>query len=203
MIHNRRCNATHLRRAEQGRAGVSDPYTGTFLQTDPIPGADANAYGYTDGDPVNETDLTGQAAGAVALDAGGGAETGAVLCAWAGLGDVACAAGGALVGTAAGLVSDTFGGRGGSTGSLVSLGYHQSSSGAEVSPGGVVFAKRPQPSTPEEEQQAHDLAAEGNRILGSGHNPAKVPAWNDWWGGKTSRDKGFYDWAGGRRPARQ
>jgi RHS repeat-associated protein len=43
------------------RARVYDPYTGTFLQTDPIPGADANAYGYTDGDPVNETDLTGAA----------------------------------------------------------------------------------------------------------------------------------------------
>jgi hypothetical protein len=40
-------------------ARVYDPYTGTFLQTDPIPGADANAYGYTDGDPVNETDLSG------------------------------------------------------------------------------------------------------------------------------------------------
>lgn len=41
-------------------ARVYDPDTGTFLQTDPIPGADANAYGYTDGDPVNETDLTGR-----------------------------------------------------------------------------------------------------------------------------------------------
>jgi RHS repeat-associated protein len=41
-------------------ARVYDPYTGTFLQPDPIPGADANNYGYTDGDPVNETDLTGE-----------------------------------------------------------------------------------------------------------------------------------------------
>jgi RHS repeat-associated protein len=40
-------------------ARVYDPYTGTFLQTDPIPGADPNAYGYTAGDPVNETDLSG------------------------------------------------------------------------------------------------------------------------------------------------
>jgi RHS repeat-associated protein len=40
-------------------ARVYDPYTGTFMQTDPDPGAGANAYGYTDGDPVNETDLTG------------------------------------------------------------------------------------------------------------------------------------------------
>ncbi len=40
-------------------ARVYNPDTGTFLQTDPIPGADANAYGYTDGDPVNETDLSG------------------------------------------------------------------------------------------------------------------------------------------------
>jgi len=60
-------------------ARVYDPYTGTFTQPDPIQGADASNYGYANGDPVNETDLTGQAAGAVALDAGGGAETGAVL----------------------------------------------------------------------------------------------------------------------------
>jgi hypothetical protein len=41
-------------------ARVYDPYTGTFTQPDPIPGADANSYGYADGDPVNETDLTGR-----------------------------------------------------------------------------------------------------------------------------------------------
>jgi hypothetical protein len=41
-------------------ARVYDPYTGTFLQPDPIPGADANNYGYTDGDPANETDLAGK-----------------------------------------------------------------------------------------------------------------------------------------------
>jgi hypothetical protein len=40
-------------------ARVYDPDTGTFLQTDPDPGADPNAYGYTAGDPVNETDLSG------------------------------------------------------------------------------------------------------------------------------------------------
>jgi uncharacterized protein RhaS with RHS repeats len=40
-------------------ARVYDPYTGTFTQPDPIQGGGANAYGYTDGDPVNETDLTG------------------------------------------------------------------------------------------------------------------------------------------------
>jgi RHS repeat-associated protein len=40
-------------------ARVYDPYTGTFLQTDPIPGADANAYGYANGDPANQTDLDG------------------------------------------------------------------------------------------------------------------------------------------------
>jgi uncharacterized protein RhaS with RHS repeats len=40
-------------------ARVYDPYTGTFTQPDPIPGGGANAYGYTDGDPVNETDLSG------------------------------------------------------------------------------------------------------------------------------------------------
>jgi uncharacterized protein RhaS with RHS repeats len=40
-------------------ARVYDPYTGTFTQPDPIQGADANSYGYTAGDPVNETDTTG------------------------------------------------------------------------------------------------------------------------------------------------
>jgi hypothetical protein len=43
-------------------ARVYNPYTGTFTQPDPIQGGGANAYGYTDGDPVNETDLTGDAA---------------------------------------------------------------------------------------------------------------------------------------------
>jgi hypothetical protein len=40
-------------------ARVYDPYTGTFTQPDPIAGADANSYGYANGDPVNETDLSG------------------------------------------------------------------------------------------------------------------------------------------------
>jgi filamentous hemagglutinin len=44
-------------------ARVYDPYTGTFTQPDPIQGGGANAYGYTDGDPVNETDLSGDMAG--------------------------------------------------------------------------------------------------------------------------------------------
>ncbi|MGA9315200.1 MAG: RHS repeat-associated core domain-containing protein, partial [Solirubrobacteraceae bacterium] len=35
------------------------PQLGRFLQKDPVPGGSANPYGYTDGDPVNETDLTG------------------------------------------------------------------------------------------------------------------------------------------------
>jgi uncharacterized protein RhaS with RHS repeats len=43
-------------------ARVYNPYTGTFTQPDPIQGGGANAYGYTDGDPVNEIDLTGDAA---------------------------------------------------------------------------------------------------------------------------------------------
>jgi RHS repeat-associated protein len=42
-------------------ARVYDPYTGTFTQPDPIQGGGANAYGYTDGDPVNEVDLSGDA----------------------------------------------------------------------------------------------------------------------------------------------
>ena len=42
-------------------ARVYDPHTGTFTQPDPIQGGGANAYGYTDGDPVNETDLSGNA----------------------------------------------------------------------------------------------------------------------------------------------
>ncbi|MGA8364075.1 MAG: RHS repeat-associated core domain-containing protein [Solirubrobacteraceae bacterium] len=36
------------------------PQLGRFLQTDPRPGGSANAYGYTNGDPVNTTDLTGE-----------------------------------------------------------------------------------------------------------------------------------------------
>jgi RHS repeat-associated protein len=35
------------------------PQIGRFLQPDPIAGGSANAYAYTDGDPVNETDVTG------------------------------------------------------------------------------------------------------------------------------------------------
>ena len=41
-------------------ARVYDPYTGTFTQPDPIQGGGATPYGYTDGDPVNETDLGGE-----------------------------------------------------------------------------------------------------------------------------------------------
>ena len=68
-------------------ARVYDPYTGTFLQTDPIPGADANAYGYTDGDPVNEVDLTGQDAAAI-----GAAEGAGTLCSETLFGAFVCAA---------------------------------------------------------------------------------------------------------------
>ncbi|MGD0981046.1 MAG: RHS repeat-associated core domain-containing protein [Solirubrobacteraceae bacterium] len=42
-------------------ARVYDPYTGTFTQPDPIQGGGATPYGYTDADPVNQTDLTGDA----------------------------------------------------------------------------------------------------------------------------------------------
>ncbi|MGA9876489.1 MAG: RHS repeat-associated core domain-containing protein, partial [Solirubrobacteraceae bacterium] len=35
------------------------PQLGRFLQADPIPGGSSNPYAYTDGDPVNQTDLTG------------------------------------------------------------------------------------------------------------------------------------------------
>lgn len=35
------------------------PQLGRFLQPDPVPGGAANAYTYTNGDPVNEADLTG------------------------------------------------------------------------------------------------------------------------------------------------
>jgi RHS repeat-associated protein len=38
------------------------PQLGRFLQPDPIPGGSANAYNYTFGDPLNETDSTGEAA---------------------------------------------------------------------------------------------------------------------------------------------
>jgi uncharacterized protein RhaS with RHS repeats len=55
-------------------ARVYDPDTGTFLQTDPIQGGGANAYGYTDGDPVNETDLSGDCGFPIGcLEAAGGA----------------------------------------------------------------------------------------------------------------------------------
>jgi RHS repeat-associated protein len=36
------------------------PQIGRFEQTDPIPGGSSNPYGYTDGNPVDETDLTGE-----------------------------------------------------------------------------------------------------------------------------------------------
>jgi RHS repeat-associated protein len=49
-------------------ARVYDPYTGTFAQPDPIQGGGANAYGYTDGDPVNETDLTGDCFPCISVD---------------------------------------------------------------------------------------------------------------------------------------
>ena len=44
-------------------ARVYDPSTATFTQPDPIQGGGANAYGYTNGDPVNMTDLSGRSAG--------------------------------------------------------------------------------------------------------------------------------------------
>jgi RHS repeat-associated protein len=37
-----------------------NPETGRFLQTDPIIGGSSNNYDYTNGDPINGTDLTGQ-----------------------------------------------------------------------------------------------------------------------------------------------
>jgi hypothetical protein len=52
-------------------ARVYDPYTGTFTQPDPIQGGGANAYGYTDGDPVNETDLDGEAVNPICARARG------------------------------------------------------------------------------------------------------------------------------------
>jgi RHS repeat-associated protein len=36
------------------------PELGRFLQPDPVPGGSANSYAYTNGNPVNETDLNGQ-----------------------------------------------------------------------------------------------------------------------------------------------
>lgn len=35
------------------------PQLGRFLQTDPLPRGSTNAYAYTNGNPVNETDVTG------------------------------------------------------------------------------------------------------------------------------------------------
>jgi RHS repeat-associated protein len=42
-------------------ARVYVPTIGAFLQPDPNPGADANSYGYANDDPVNQTDLGGDA----------------------------------------------------------------------------------------------------------------------------------------------
>ena len=75
-------------------ARVYDPYTGTFTQPDPIQGADANSYGYADGDPVNDTDLDGDAAQKGKLGTPAAAakiknkiKTGAAVCLlWCGLG---------------------------------------------------------------------------------------------------------------------
>ena len=36
------------------------PQLGRFLQTDPVEGGSADAYAYTHGDPIDETDLTGE-----------------------------------------------------------------------------------------------------------------------------------------------
>ena len=41
-------------------ARVYNPYTGTFAEPDPIEHGGASAYGYANGDPVNNTDLTGK-----------------------------------------------------------------------------------------------------------------------------------------------
>jgi RHS repeat-associated protein len=43
------------------------PQLGRFLQTDPIPGGSANSYAYTNGNPANETDLTGMYTATVSL----------------------------------------------------------------------------------------------------------------------------------------
>jgi RHS repeat-associated protein len=56
-------------------ARVYNPYTGTFTQPDPIQGGGATAYGYTDGDPVNETDLSGEAVNPICEGARGAAAT--------------------------------------------------------------------------------------------------------------------------------
>jgi RHS repeat-associated protein len=37
-----------------------DPSTGRFLQTDPVPGGNANAYEYCNADPLNRYDLDGK-----------------------------------------------------------------------------------------------------------------------------------------------
>jgi hypothetical protein len=44
------------------------PQLGRFEQTDPQPGGSANAYAYTDDDPVNESDLSGDYTSTVTYD---------------------------------------------------------------------------------------------------------------------------------------
>jgi hypothetical protein len=68
---------------------------------------------------------------------------------------------------------------------------------------GIFFAKRPQPQTPEDEADAHGLAGQGERILGKGHDPGKIDAFNDWWGTLKPKQKAWYDWADGPRPSRR
>jgi uncharacterized protein RhaS with RHS repeats len=144
-------------------ARVYNPYTGTFTQPDPIQGGGLNAYGYANGDPVNETDLTGDCGLPVGcLADAGGAILGAGEDAGGGLLDLATGAGGVLL---------DVGARGFGAFALLQPLISPSSVGAAPcemnNDCGVVFAKQ-QPKTKSQEE----IDAQSNRAAGVDYDEA-------------------------------
>jgi RHS repeat-associated protein len=174
-------------------ARVYDPYTGTFLQTDPIPGADANAYGYTDGDPINEVDLTGQDAAAVGAAEGAGA-----LCSETLFGAFVCAV--VAYGGTTALEAIAGSGSSSSSSSGPPAPPHTGSNGQT----GVVQA-RSNPDPESAEEQGKQTVQEGNAILGRAHSntPQQTQNWNDWWQNVSKPNRKYYDQNGGRRPQKR
>jgi uncharacterized protein RhaS with RHS repeats len=171
-------------------ARVYDPYTGTFTQPDPIHGGGDNAYGYTDGDPVNETDLNGDDALPLPFPP-------AVCADWP-EGTVACTAWLVANGyawwvfehNAAGIVS--------AIGNLFSSSNQSSGPPPPPPPTGA--------NGPAGTSQPPDGAAlkrQGQEILGRGHSPAAKQRWNDWWAGLSSGEKKAYNDAKGPKPRKR